>query len=73
MYISTLYFAHAKFHRKMDIFCGLCKKDKKCHEKAYFSTKFYHFYIDYIKSRFFLERLHGHVEHGVVTFLFEFF
>jgi hypothetical protein len=41
---------------QMDIFCELCKKDKKkCREKTYFSNKFYYFYIGYIKNHFFIK------------------
>jgi hypothetical protein len=47
------------------------QKDKKAHhETAYFSTKFYYFYIDQIISRFFLKQLRGHVEHGDVPKIF---
>jgi hypothetical protein len=48
-----------------------------CGEKIYFSTKFCYFYIDHIKSRFFLKQLPEHVKRGdgdvPKIFLFEFF
>jgi hypothetical protein len=57
MYISIFYVVTQSFV-KTDILCALCKKDKNMHrEKAYFSTKIYHFYIDHIKSRFFVETI----------------
>jgi hypothetical protein len=61
---------------KADILCVVCKKDKNIRrERAYFSTKFYHFYIDHIKSWFLLKNLCRHVEHGYVQkiFLFQIF
>jgi hypothetical protein len=45
--------AHAKFREERIFFMASTKRQKTCHEKAYFSTKLYHFYIDHINSRFF--------------------
>jgi hypothetical protein len=49
------------------------KRQKVCHEKACFSTRFCYFYIDYIKVGF--KQIYGYVKHGDVskTILFEFF
>jgi hypothetical protein len=62
MYLRT-------FSLKIDIYL-LRNKTKKCRENAYFSTKFCNFYIGHIKSRFFSEPLHGHVEHEDVHITF---
>jgi hypothetical protein len=66
MYISIFNVVKQSF-LKMDILGSLCKKDKNMHrDKAYFSTKFCHFYIDHIKSQFLLKQLCRHVEHRYV-------
>jgi hypothetical protein len=66
-----------KFHEKQIFFMAFTKKKdkKKYHEKACFSIKFCHFYINLIKSRLFLKRLYGYVQDGDVhkIFLFRFF
>jgi hypothetical protein len=40
--------AHPQFHEKWAFLWPMQKRLKKCHEKAYFSTDFYHFYIDHV-------------------------
>lgn len=65
-----------QFDYKTEIFCGLCKKDKKFHVKnIIFSTKFYLFYTGHKTTQFFMKRLHADVacEDLRANFLFDFF
>jgi hypothetical protein len=55
--------ARAQFREKQT-FLWAAQRQKTCREKAYFSTKFCHFYIGHIKSHFF--SLGGQVGHGDV-------
>jgi hypothetical protein len=65
MYISTFYVLAQSFVKNRH-FLWAAQRQKKCREKAYFSTKFCHFYIGHIKSRFFSKPLRGQVGHGDV-------
>jgi hypothetical protein len=62
--------AHTKFHVKRIFFVTYTKKTKICCERAYFTTKFYHFYIGHIKVSLFLKRLRGHVWCGDLRITF---
>jgi hypothetical protein len=77
MYISIFYVVTQTFEKNRYSLCPTQKKDKNIHrEKAYFSTNFFHFYIDHIRSWFLLKQLCRHVEHGHIHktfFCFEFF
>jgi hypothetical protein len=67
MYISIFNVVKESF-LKMDILGSLCKKYKNMHrDKAYFSTKFCHFYIDHIKSQFLLKQLGSVCEQSMLS------
>jgi hypothetical protein len=75
MYISIFYVITQSFVKNEYSLCPMKKRQKYILRKAYFSTKFYHFYIDHIKSRFLFKQLCRHVEHGHIhtKFCFNFF
>jgi hypothetical protein len=55
VYLHILH-AHTKFCQKQMFFVAYTKEIKNMSQKGLFSTKFCQFYIDNIKSRYFLKQ-----------------
>jgi adenylate cyclase class IV len=68
VYISTFY-APTQIFEKWIFFVVCAKRQKMRRERAYFSTKVFHFCIDHIKSRVFFKRLCVHVKHFCLEFV----
>jgi hypothetical protein len=72
MYISIVFVLTQSFVKNGYFFVASAKKTKHIAKRLILILNLVIFYIDHVKYRFFLKRLHGHKEHENIhkTFLF---